>query len=185
MKKLMLCILVLFLLLNIAGIQFCLAQGKYTVGLSVPGLDNQWFARCSKFTEYVGDVLNVKVITVSCDYKEEKQLKDIENLIARGVDGVIVLPQTSAIGPAILKVCEQSHVYIQGADRSLGLMPNEWTGRYYVGHIALNDEEGGYKNAKALLEAGCREIVSINHARGASVSESRQEGLLRALKEYP
>lgn len=185
MKKLMLCILVSFLLLNVPGIQYCLAQDKYTVGLSVPGLDNPWFARCAKFTEYVGEALNVKVITVSCDYKEEKQLKDIEDLIARGVNGVIVLPQTSAIGPAILKACERAHVYIQGADRSLGLMPDEWQGRYYIGHIALDDEEGGYRNAKALLEAGCRKIVSINHARGASVSELRQKGLLRALKEYP
>jgi len=180
-----------FVMLSVCALgAFAAAQGEeaksteqQTIGVSVPVLANPFWQRYVAFINQVAQQLNVKVNVVDCQNQEAKQLEDIENLIASGVKGLIVTPQTAQVGPTIIERARRANIPIAITDRWPGIDPTkyEWDG--FVGFIGPDDQDTGYKIAKSLIDSSKTALVGICGVHGASVAEGRFAGLDKAVKE--
>lgn len=181
MKKAVLLVLVVLLALSAVT----LAQ-RLVVGVSVPTLANPFWQNYVGFVNNVAAQLGIEVRIVDCENNEGKQIMDIENLIAAGVDGLIVTPQTAQVGPAIIRRAELAGVPIAITDRWPGIDPTEYAWDGFVGFIGPDDVDTGFKIAETLIkELGMTNIVGINGVQGASVAEGRHAGLAQAVEVFP
>jgi ABC-type sugar transport system substrate-binding protein len=156
-----------------------------SIGVSVPVLANPFWQRYVGFVNQVAEQLNVKVNIVDCQNQEAKQLEDIENLLASGVKGLIVTPQTAQVGPTIIQRARQANIPIAITDRWPGIDPIKYDWDGYVGFIGPDDQDTGYKIAKSLIDSGKTVLVGICGVHGASVAEGRDAGLEKAVKGSP
>lgn len=159
------------------------AQAADVIGVSVPVLANPFWERYVDFVKQVGKQLDVQVNVVDCQNQEAKQLQDIENLIASGAKGLIVTPQTAQVGPTIIAKARAAGIPIAITDRWPGVDPTKYDWDGFVGFIGPDDVDTGYKIAKALADAGKKNIAAIVGVHGASVAEGRYAGLDKELKE--
>lgn len=156
------------------------------IGISIPALGNPFWERVVAFTKVVAEQLDVDLKIVDCQQDEVKQVADIENLIAAGVKGLVVTPQTDVTGPKIISLAEEANIPIAITDRWPNLDPTTYPWSGYCGFIGPDDETTGYDIAKALIEeAGAKKIVSLSGRHGLSVTAGRYNGLLKALAEHP
>jgi simple sugar transport system substrate-binding protein/ribose transport system substrate-binding protein len=161
------------------------AYAEDTIGVSVPVLANPFWQRYVGFVNQVGKQLGVKINVVDCQNQEAKQLQDVENLIASGVKGLIVTPQTAQVGPQLIARARKAGIPIAITDRWPGIDPTKYDWDGFVGFIGPDDEDTGYKIAQALFKAGKTNLVGIVGVHGASVAEGRHAGLAKAMKENP
>lgn len=68
------------------------AQGKKVIGLSMVQKDSDWWAMMAKLGEQAARAMGYDVITVWANGDQEKQIKDVEDLIQRKVDLIIMGP---------------------------------------------------------------------------------------------
>lgn len=184
-RRLLICLLIVAMMFGTLSI-FAAAQDKPVIGVSVPVLANPFWQRYVGFVNVVADQLGIEVKIVDCQNSEGQQILDIENLLASGVNGLIVTPQTAQVGPTIIARAEAKGVPIAITDRWPGIDPREYPWEGFVGFIGPDDEDAGYNIAKTLIvELGMKNIAAINGVHGASVAEGRYAGLEKALKEFP
>ncbi len=83
-------ILVMVLLFSLS--LSAVAKDDILIGASLVGKDNQWWATTGKFVEQAAEALGVDIITLWANSNQEKQIKDVEDLIMRGVDVILLGP---------------------------------------------------------------------------------------------
>ena len=72
------------------------AQGKkIVIGASMVQKDSDWWAMMAKLTEQAAKAKGYDIVTVWANGDQEKQIKDVEDLIQRKVDIIVIGP-----GPA-------------------------------------------------------------------------------------
>lgn len=107
------------------------------------------------------------------------QLEDVRNLIAAGVDAIIVNPVSpDAINDAVAEAIEAGIVVVAV---DMGVTQE---GAYLMSN---DQEEYGYLGAKWLFEqvGGEGDIVYMRGIAGAQADTDRDNGVKRALEEYP
>ncbi|NTV56817.1 MAG: sugar ABC transporter substrate-binding protein, partial [Deltaproteobacteria bacterium] len=62
---------------------------KLTVGVEVPTLANPFWVGYTNFMKQVAEALNIELKIVDVQNREDKQIADLESLIAGGVDGLV------------------------------------------------------------------------------------------------
>lgn len=68
------------------------ADGEYTIGCAMTNVSTGWFkALYDNLNEKLGET-GVKVLLVECNDDANKQVNQLENFIAQGVDGIIINP---------------------------------------------------------------------------------------------
>lgn len=73
------------------------AEGKkLVIGASFVAKDNQWWANAGKFLTEVAAARNVDLVLLWAGGNQEKQIKDVEDLVARKVDGILIGPVQQA-----------------------------------------------------------------------------------------
>jgi len=107
------------------------------------------------------------------------QLEDLRNLIAAGVDAIVVNPSDPAGIGAALKEATDAGIVVVAVDQAV----NEPSA--YI--VSNNQEEYAYLGAKWLFEqlGGEGDVVYMRGAAGASADSDRDKGFKRALAEYP
>ncbi len=149
-----------------------LASGRsYTVGLVVPDIVDSFFA---EFARSLGTALrgsSYQLLLASANENPEVEQTEIDNLIARGVDVVLVAScQEDAAGIKSLLTQSTPSILI---DRSFaGLKAN---------FIGTDDIHAGRLATEHLLGLGRRRIAHIG-ATGVSTAIARHEGYRQALK---
>lgn len=171
-------------LLAIATVPGGVMAKKITVGVSVPTLANPFWENYVSFQKQVAAALDIDLVIVDANNREDKQLSDIESLIARGVDGIVFTPQTASVAPAVLAKAEKAGIPVMVTDRWPGMAPSEYKGKAYIAFVGPDDVQAGYDIAKALYDAGCRSIVAIHGFQGNSVTEGRKKGLHDFLAQH-
>ena len=122
---------------------------------------------------------NVSVVTVDGNCDAAKQSNDIDDLMARGVDAVIMSPVESAgLAPAARRVMAKKMPLIL-LDRDV---PAEKT--VFIGQ---SNVEMAYETAKKMIADmnGKGNIVEITGLSGSSPATDRSTGLKKALAEAP
>lgn len=155
-----------------------LAQGlrtsrTYTIGLTVPGIDNPFFATLASTV-----IENLKLAgyhTLLADSLENQ--KDFESSLvmfrSRSVDGIIAVP-----------VGNQSGL----TDEIASHIPTVLIDRYYEGtalpYICTDNYAGGYMATEYLINRGCRRILSIQGVEDSTPSRERVRGFKDAIAAH-
>jgi ribose transport system substrate-binding protein len=159
-------------------------KDKYIIGVSYEGPTNDWAASMMYHLQYSFDIKYKdkveKVYYVSADGDATKQVSQIEDLLTKGVDALMIQPLSES---ALVNVVEKASgmgipVFIFGA--------SVLTDKY----VTYVDREN-YESGKVITEWICKamggkgKVVTIMGEPGSGFSENVLRGVSDALKECP
>ncbi len=155
----------------------------YSVGVLLWGYTDQLGGSVKKNLEYLGKEFNVEFTFVDAITNDE-YISGTENLIQRGVDGILSL----LVLPSMIEACDASGVYLQQIlnentdPDTLKLMSEA---EYFTGMITEDDYECGVAMVDDLYARGCRNIVWISREAGTAANhDNRVRGIEAAIEKY-
>jgi ribose transport system substrate-binding protein len=160
-------------------------EGGYTIALVNCSLSETW--RVQMVAEFEQRANQLKAAGVIREYYEtnadsdaSKQVSDMEDMIAKGVDGILLAAvNPTALNSAIQKAVDAGIVVVNfnSLTSSSAIAAKIYQSDYEFGQICaqfLVDQLGGEGN-----------ILVLNGIAGNSVSDDRWNGAHDVLKEYP
>ena len=112
------------------------AAEEFTLGLSLSTLDNPFFVTLKEGAEEAAARVGVKLIVVDCEDDSAKEAANLEDLIAKEVDALLINPtDAEAVVPSIGKANEAG-IPVFTIDRAAA-------GGEIVSHIASDNVAGG------------------------------------------
>lgn len=169
MRKITL-LLALFTLAALASAQ--------TVGLSLSTLNNPFFVTLRDGAQTAADEAGIDLIVVDAQDSVSKQISDIEDLIQRGVDVLIVNPTDSdAVVPAVM-AANAAGIPVIAVDRGV-------SGGQLAYFIASDNVAGGALAAEYICEqlGGSGSVVELEGIPGTSAARDRGEGFNEYMSE--
>ncbi len=161
----------------------------FKIGLIVPTLSAQFWNNCVAFAQKGADELGCELVVFNADNKADQINKYIEDAISAGVDGLIFVPYWSAGRKAVIET-KNANIPVMMIDCFIeDLEPQTEEYPNYIGFIGPNDEDSGYRMAKALFEAtepaadGKKYVGVIQGTPGTTVAINREKGFDKALAE--
>jgi ribose transport system substrate-binding protein len=155
----------------------------WVIGYDIYWLGNTWsaqFAEEFKQAASMYDQLVKDVIITSSEGSVDKQINNIESMIAKKVDVIIVTPNsTKGLAPVISKAIK--------AGIPVVLNSSFLEGDDYTTFVNVTDQALGREMAKWLVDQlhGKGDIFSITGLPGLGVAEARWEGAMEVFKDYP
>jgi ribose transport system substrate-binding protein len=155
--------------------------GTYSIGVSNTLTNNGWREEmiCSINAQAA---VSGEVASLSINHRDTDaagQLEDLRNLIAEGVDAIIVNPaDREAINDALAEAAE-ADITVVAVDQAV---------TEESAFVLSNDQEQyAYLGATWLFEAmgGSGDVVYMRGIAGAAADDDRDAGFQRALDEYP
>jgi ribose transport system substrate-binding protein len=166
------------------------AKELKSIGVSLGSMGNPFFVALSKGAEFEAKKTNpnVKITTVGFEYDLGKQVTQIDNFIAAGVDLILLNPgDPKAIGPAIKKAQAAGIVVVAVDTAAEGADATVTTNNVQAGEIACQyivDKLGGKGDViiengpqvSAVIDrvTGCKNVFGKN--AGIKVLSSDQDG---------
>lgn len=149
-----------------------------TIGLLVPDNSNPFFAEIARVIEDAGFVDGYSVILCNSDLSRSKQSSYIDVLLAKRVDGIIMISTGLVPGEDAgrdIERIQQAGVPCVVIDRDLGDIP--------VDQLLVDNHEGGYLAGRYLIEQGHRHLACVVGPSDLTPSAGRIAGFQRALDE--
>lgn len=149
-----------------------------TIGAVQPGPENYYqtfFDRIQESAEHAG----MSITTLLSEYSTEKELSNVEDLIAQGVDCIAIFPLNSDSAQQIAQICNE-------ADMPLFLITAEASeGPGVVTCSVKNDFfDMGYMNGEWLVAnfEGPAKILEVQGALGTGIGDNITAGFAEAIK---
>lgn len=144
----------------------------YIVGLIIPDLMHSFFAEVAKGVARKFEPLGYQVVISNSEEHADTELRQLQALLDRNVDGVIIASAQSHGRGELFKLLESRRTPYVLIDR----MPSGFRGNY----VGVEDEEIGALATGHLVDQGCRRIA---HLRGPAnpPGTGRLRGYRRAL----
>jgi len=146
-------------------------SGKITLGLALSTLNNPFFVTLRDGGQKEADAEGVTLIVVDAQNDPAKQASQIEDLISKKVDAILVNPTDSnAVVPSIQKA-NAANIPVLTVDRSAA-------GGKIVSHIASDNVAGGKMAADFLCKTigGKGNVVELQGIAGTSAARDRGKG---------
>jgi len=174
-SKLVLSILMAVLL--IGGTMVLASAQDYTLGLSVSTLNNPFFVSLRDGAKNAAEELGVNLVVADGQDSVSKQMSDIENLVSRGVDAILI---NATDGEAIVPAVEEANdagIPVLAIDRGI-------SGGNVALYVASNNVTGGkmaahYTAAKMALQG---KVVMLEGIPGTSAARERGKGFTEVVK---
>jgi ribose transport system substrate-binding protein len=144
---------------------------KVTLGLSLSTLNNPFFVTLKEGAEEAAGQAGVELIVVDAQDDPAKEATNVEDLIQKGVDALLVNPtDADAIVPSIQKANEAG-IPVFTIDRGAA-------GGEIVSHIASDNVAGGRMAGEFLCQAlgGAGKVVELEGIAGTSAARDRGQG---------
>lgn len=182
-KSLLIAVLVLALAVptGLAARRGALAQDDGgTIGFAVSTLANPFFVTMKEAGEAKAAELGLEMITLDAQDNNERQASQIEDLISRGVDVLIINPVDSdAVATSVIQANEAGIPVITVTRPS--------NGGEVVQHLDIDNAYAGQLVAEQLVAdlGGKGRVAILEGIPGAPSAQARQEGFLAVLEDYP
>jgi ribose transport system substrate-binding protein len=162
------------------------AAKPYKLALVVKTRNNPFFTPMIKAAEDEAKALGVTIEVQAPPQEDdkEKQFALVQDVVAKGVDALLIAPADSkGIVPA-LKQAQDKGVKVINIDNRVDADAARAAGLSPFSYVGADNEEGGALAGKALVEAlgGKGKIVILEGIRGADNAESRRKGCERAVQ---
>jgi ribose transport system substrate-binding protein len=153
-----------------------------TVVYLTPGLDLPFWRYLAKGIENTVKPAGYGFTALDSHNNAATQLKNAQDVIARGVAGICISPTDSSTAPAVLALAQKAHIPVIISD--IGTNSGE-----YVSFVISDNFEGAYGIGKVLAEKmkakgwqnGSVGLVTISQAR--KNGQARTAGFRKAMKE--
>lgn len=161
---------------------------KIVIGTSVASLGFLFFVEGQKAAEEAANELGIKTIFYDAEENQAKQNQDIEDMIVKGVDAIVVAPVTTeGIVPAI-KQANEKGIPVFTVDRYV-----ESDEVDIVAHLGTDNIDMG-ANAAELFVKGLEDkypnekvfkVAELIGTAGSSTAMERGEGIHSVLENHP
>ncbi|MBV2354101.1 ABC transporter substrate-binding protein [Streptomyces sp. J2-1] len=123
----------------------------------------------------------VKLLTANAQSQFSKQISDVQDLIAKGADLLVVAPLNSDGWEPVLRTAAAKHIPIVTVDRKI----NATACKDYVSFIGSDFVRQGERAADSMIEAtgGKGEIAILLGAAGNNVTTERTKGFEDRIKQ--
>ncbi len=147
----------------------------YMVGLIIPDLMHSFFAEVAKGVARRFEPLGYQIVISNSEENPEAEVRQIEALLDRNVDGVILASTQSSARSESFRILESRKAFFVLIDR----MPAGYAGHY----VGVRDEEIGAIATRHLIDQGCERIA---HLRGPAIppGSGRLRGYRRTLAQH-
>lgn len=162
------------------------ADGDTTIGVVIWSTDDTLGADSKKALDVAAEALGINLVYRTGSYDAESQTTDFENLVAAGVDGIMVVTMIDTSTDELLKICEEAGIPMQVFFRNI---IDEEAYEYcmasdnFAGYVVESEEGAGAAMVDKLLEEGCTSIGLMFREAGNGVIDRRQAGVLARLEE--
>lgn len=143
-----------------------------TIAVAVPNIENAFFAEIVSAIEHLGVSERRGVMFLTTGEDEERARRQIYNLIARRIDGLILVPSFD-FQPMIPEL-KTYGVPVVLLDRVEARNP--------FPTVAVDNRQAGLLGGQHLFEAGYRRIAFFGHAHEHWILNQRREGFLEAAR---
>lgn len=155
---------------------------QYKIGVVIKTLGNPHFKGMALGAEKAGKDYGVEIIPMATQQEGQiaEQIQLIEDVISRGVDAVLVSPQTALGMASAVKTARDAGVVFVTMDTAI-------EDEYVPISIGLDDVEAGYNVGTVVAEKIGKKgkVFLIQGLAGDASSIGRTEGVEKALAEYP
>jgi LacI family transcriptional regulator len=145
----------------------------FSLGLLIPDMVNPFFAELARHVEDRAQELGFNLIICNTDNDMKKEIKYIQLLRQKSVDGIIVA--TGVRNDEFLKELIDQRVPIALVAREMSVLSTST--------VLVDDFAGGYNATRHLIELGHRRIAVIAESMSVSSSKERVRGYRHALEE--
>lgn len=159
----------------------------YRIGCILYGKEDSLGSTCYSLLNKAAEALGCEMVYAMGSYEATAQIADAENLIASGVDGLLVLPLAETASQKIGSICEANGIpwaimFRTVMDESIRKELDSST--TFVGNI-LGDDVGNAKEMVRIIseEYGIKKICTLYSQEGSS-SALRNDGFKEGISEY-
>lgn len=157
-------------------------EGPWTIGFINWSSANSWTAQIMNEVQHEATLYPeiAELISVSSEGDANKQISQIEDMVARGVDAIIISPVApDAIVPAVEEAAE--------AGIPIVVFASQVNTDAMVTYLQADELQFGRKQGDFLMEQmGCEgNLIVLNGITGNSTSDARRQGLLDAIAACP
>lgn len=154
------------------------ATEELTVGLSISTLSNPFFVTLQDGAQAAADNAGIKLEVRDAKDDPAKQVADIEDLVQKGVDVIIVNPTDGAAVVAGIEAANNANIPVITVDRGA-------EGGTVVTHIASDNVAGGKMAGEFILQQlnNQGKVVELEGIAGTSAARDRGEGFNQAIQD--
>src|ERR1700739_3728974 len=156
------------------------AQQKTTIGVSLAQDDNPFYIAMLKGIRERAQELGWEVVTVSANEDKAKQIAGVQDLIARGVKGILISPIDAVGVNAAYDAAAQGKIPIISLARGSS-SPNQTL------HVAINEKQIGAEIAEWTAKhiGGEGRVAMILGPSGAPAFRNLAEGYTEVMAKHP
>lgn len=156
------------------------AKKKYVIGASLVSKDNQWWATAGKWLVQAAEAKGVDLVLLWAGGNQEKQIKDVEDLIQRKVDAIIIGPVQQAGSMVAIDAAADAGIPIVTFGRRSNSTKSNAEVFYNEAQFGINQVEQVAKD----FPNGAN-IVYLFGPVGAGYAIQQYDGFIKELKKYP
>ncbi len=162
---------------------------RYRIGLVMKTLTNPFFIEMEKGARRAQAEFDVD-LTVKTGAQEtsiEQQISIVEEMIAAGMDAIVIAPGSSTELIPVLKKAQDSGIVVINIDNRLDPIVSEELGLVGVPFISVDNEQGAYLSAKCIADRITEptEVAILEGIPEAKNAQDRKAGAERAFSENP
>jgi ribose transport system substrate-binding protein len=156
------------------------AQQKATIGVSLAQDDNPFYIAMLKGIRERAQELGWDVVTVSANEDKAKQIAGVQDLIARGVKGVLISPIDAVGVNAAYDAAKAANIPIVSVARG-STSPNQTL------HVAMDETQIGRDIAEwtATAIGGEGKVAMLQGPSGVPTFRNLGDGYIQAMAKYP
>lgn len=153
---------------------------KIVIGVSMSTQANPFFVDVKNGIQKAADEAGIEIIVTDAQDDAATQQKDIENMITKQVNAMIIGPCDSDAIVAPIEACNEAKIPVFTVDRKA-------KGGDVVAHVGYDAIKSGNLAGKFLADqlGGKGNIVEIQGIMGTNVAQDRSKGFNDAIAEYP
>lgn len=152
------------------------SKQSHCIGVVICNIPNNFFAEVISGIEAVAYSKDYLVIITQSNESLEKEIKNVDNLTWRSVDGLIVSLSSETADISHFKKVHEMGLPIVFFDRVTDLIDTH--------QVITDNEKGAYDATKHLISSGFKKIAQVTSSPHISITQGRRLGYLTALAEH-
>lgn len=154
-------------------------EGNYVVGLSMNTQTNPFFVDVKDGVQKAADEKGITLYVTDAQNDPSIQMKDIENLITKNPDAIIIDPTDSDAIVAAVELCNDANIPVFTMDR-------ESNGGVVISHIGYDAIKSGRIAGEYIAEqlGGKGKVVELQGIMGTNVAQDRSKGFNEIISEH-
>ncbi|MDA2923988.1 sugar ABC transporter substrate-binding protein [Acidobacteria bacterium AH-259-L09] len=180
MRKIVVMAMVLILVFPVVGIAARNNVEDIVIGASLISKDNMWWANVGRFLEQAATMRAVKLIVLWAQGNPAKQLRDTEDLIQKGVNGVLLGPVHNKGSVVAIEAVHKAGIPLVQIARSSAT-------QNFSASFVFDEKMFGVKQTEFLASRlpNGGSVVYLYGPVGASYPAIQFEGFEETLNKYP